>query len=53
MHRHQLHRVARRIFFQADRSARLREIIQILHEFRQPPRLALRLPLLHELRQGG
>ena len=51
VHRHQLHRVARNIVFQAHRAARLVEIIQILQKFRQPLRIALRLPFHDKFRQ--
>ena len=50
VHGHQLHGVAG-FLFQIDRSAGLLEIVQILHKFLQALRLALRLPLAHELRE--
>ncbi len=52
MHGHQLHSVVRLVIFQADRAARLLVIVEVLHEFREAARIALRLPLLGEFCQA-
>ena len=52
MHGHQLHRVSRRVLFEAHRSAGLCVVIQILYKLRQSARFALRFPLLHEFCQS-
>ncbi len=48
VHGHQLHRVARRILFEADRSSRLFEIIEVFEELGEPARLTLGFPFLHK-----
>ena len=48
---HQLHRVYRRVVFQAHHSPSLSVIIQIFDKLRQAARFAFRFPLLHEFRQ--
>ena len=51
MNGHQLHRVRRRVVFQAHYSAGLSVIVQVFDELLQAARFAFQFPLLHEFRQ--